>query len=70
MPLDTEMPTLLEDTPIKEPFRDASGLQRYCMSCGKRLATRVIINTKGRRQYRCEACFARKSESGFGRKHQ
>ncbi len=37
------------------------GELRYCMRCGKHIATHLKIGTHGRKQYRCDACFKGKT---------
>lgn len=46
-------------------FLTVGGLPRTCMSCFHRPATRQLLNSKGRKQYRCEVCFTRNNASGF-----
>ncbi len=49
-------------------FLTIGGLPRTCMSCFHRPATRQLLNSKGRKQYRCEVCFTRNNASGFKRR--
>lgn len=45
----------------------ASGASIICMNCGKKPATRIRIDGRGRKQYRCEQCCIRSDKVGVNR---
>jgi hypothetical protein len=64
-----KLPAEEELTVTRTNLRTGSNnIARFCMSCHTRLATREILNGLGKKQYRCELCFARKNISGFSKK--
>jgi hypothetical protein len=63
-----DAPQVLTDAPSACESAGSAGLPRLCMNCRRRPATRMSVDGKGRNQFRCDDCFAKKKMTGLGKK--